>query len=609
MTEKQDLPVPDSIKISSLNLKNADIRDVLRGFGEKYGLNIWLSPEVNGVIPIHLTNIKLKDAIKFIVTRYGFSFRVRNNIIEIFKEIPKPEELPAAPVKMVLRNDRISFELTNVPLDSVTRKYTQLTNINVVAEKGLSGGITGFLTNLEKKEGFKILMGSNGFDIKESGGIFYVMKKESESQLGSKAVGRGQNSVVRIIDKRQIGFEANNASLKQLLEEIALQANMNIFFFGTIEGSVTANIDTLNIDKAIEFLLSNTKYTLWKDGEVYFIGDESQKKITNYELIKLSNLKADQILELLPKSVIEQAVLKVIKEQNGIMVIGSYDIIRACREYIALIDKPVPQILIEALVVDFSISRMDETGVKAFLQASGDSSIFKRQISPKIALQARGEDVNGYLSKASDFLGLKQIVKLPSDFRAQINLLESQGLANVQSTPQVATLNGHTALIKIGTREYILLTSEIESGDNTLRHQTTERLESYEANISLSVTPWVTSNDQVTVEIKPIFQIPGVSPMPGKIPPPINTREITATVRLKNGETYILGGLISTNQQEVIERVPILGRIPVLRFFFSHKTKREVKTKMMIFLTPHIYFGSDANVKHEEIIKEWQLAK
>jgi type II secretory pathway component GspD/PulD (secretin) len=205
-----------------------------------------------------------------------------------------------------------------------------------------------------------------------------------------------------------------------------------------------------------------------------------------------------------------------------------------------------------------------------------------------------------------DYFKINQIVRLPSDFRAQIGLMESMGLLDVQSTPQIAPLNGHTANIKISTKEYILMTSELDMGNTGGQpySKTTERLESFESNVSLSVTPWVTSNREVTVEVKPVFQIPGKSPAVGKIPPPINSREISSTVRLKDGETYVLGGLISTTVNDTRESLPVLGRIPVLGWLFSYKSKRTTKDKLMIFLTPHIYYGSEGAVNPLDVMKD-----
>ncbi|OGS33661.1 MAG: hypothetical protein A2293_10285 [Elusimicrobia bacterium RIFOXYB2_FULL_49_7] len=602
-----DLPISDSLVIPSLDFKSADIRDVLRAIATKYNLNVWLAPEVRGEIPVHLTNIKVKDALKFVIERYGYTYKYRNNVIEVSKPPLVKVEVVKPPIQMTVENNKLSFDFKDAEIDSIVRKYSSLTNINIVLDKAVKGVLSGRLNGVEIRQGLRILFESNGYEVKESNDIFYISTmKLADSESGTSTMGGAQSGgrfSVRVSEGK-VSFQINNGDLRQIINEIANQSGVSIFIYGDIKGRISARADSLAIESALQYLLRNTPYTFWKNGSIYFIGDQSAQQVPNSELIELKYIKAEEVLEILPKTILDKAAIKVIKGQNGIMVIGPYEIIVSAREYLALVDRPISQILIEALVVDFSLEKMNEIGFKLFMKNPKDTSSFTETFFPAVKAQGSGTGLNKYVGKVTDFFNIKQIVKLPSDFRAQIGLLENAGVANVQSTPQVATLNGNTAVIKIVNKQYILLTSEIQTDAATsVQQKTTERLESFETTVSLSITPWVTSNREVTVQVKPIFQIPGISPDPRKIPPPVNSREIESTVRLSNGETYILGGIITTSMADSRESVPFLGRIPVLGYLFSYTTKKSVKNKMMIFLTPHIYYGSEGAVDEEEIIR------
>jgi hypothetical protein len=80
-----------------------------------------MAPEVTGVIPVHLTNIKVKEAIRFIIDRYGYKFRNRNGIVEIYKPVEVKVEAPKPPLKIILEGDKISFDLKEAEIDSVVR--------------------------------------------------------------------------------------------------------------------------------------------------------------------------------------------------------------------------------------------------------------------------------------------------------------------------------------------------------------------------------------------------------------------------------------------------------------------------------------------------------
>jgi type IV pilus assembly protein PilQ len=183
-------------------------------------------------------------------------------------------------------------------------------------------------------------------------------------------------------------------------------------------------------------------------------------------------------------------------------------------------------------------------------------------------------------------------------------MLERDGIANVLSTPQIATLNGNTASISVGTTQYFRMKSSTVQGSTTPIQTESERFETIEATVSLSITPWVTSSREVTVEVNPVFQIPGNSPDPTQIPPTINKRELKSTIRLKDGETYILGGLVENTKQETVKKVPVLGSIPFLGVLFRNKSTTETKNRLMIFLTPHIYYGSEGAVNSDDVMKK-----
>jgi type II secretory pathway component GspD/PulD (secretin) len=102
------------------------------------------------------------------------------------------------------------------------------------------------------------------------------------------------------------------------------------------------------------------------------------------------------------------------------------------------------------------------------------------------------------------------------------------------------------------------------------------------------------------MEISPTFDVPGASPGPNT-PPPVNRRSLNSTVRVKSGEMIVLGGLIGESESQTIDKVPFLGSIPILKWIFSTKKTEKSKTQLMIYLIPHVYYGSEKNVNPSSI--------
>jgi len=477
------------------------------------------------------------------------------------------------------------------------------TGFNLVLDRTVSGTIKCKLKDVDIKQGIKVMLETNGLETRESEGIMYISKVEWEGAGKEGGAPNASKKVSLTVRNALVSLEVTNQSIAEIIKGISNQSNINIVIYGNVKGTISAKLEKVNIDDALQYLLKNSGYTFWKSKNIYFIGDATSEQTASSDLIKLKYIKADDVIELMPKEISTRATLKIIKEQNGLIVIGSVETISSAQEYIRLIDQPIPQILLEAMVIDFSITKMRDIGLKLFTRF--DSTIQGNSYYPDIDVTGSGTDISKSFNKFSEWSGLKQVVKLPSDFRARLSMLERKGIANVLSTPQIATLNGNTASISVGTTQYFLLKSSTISGANNPVATESEHFETIEATVSLSITPWVTASREVTVQVNPVFQIPGVSPDPGKIPPTINKRELKSTIRLKDGETFILGGLIENSKTDSRRQVPFLGSIPYLGVLFRSTVTTESKNRLMIFLTPHIYYGAEGAVNSDNLIKQF----
>ena len=165
--------------------------------------------------------------------------------------------------------------------------------------------------------------------------------------------------------------------------------------------------------------------------------------------------------------------------------------------------------------------------------------------------------------------------------------MEDQGLVKIRSTPKLATLNGHEATLKIGKTEYYL--EEISNYNySQSTHQTlTKQYKPVNADMTLTVKPYVSGDEQITLDIN-LGQSDFTTRIAQNAPPGMVTRSFTSTIRVRNGEMILLGGLEEKSSNETASGVPWLSRIPVLKWFFSNRTKSSSKSKLNIFIKPII---------------------
>ncbi|MGB2869558.1 MAG: hypothetical protein WBD36_13970, partial [Bacteroidota bacterium] len=275
------------------------------------------------------------------------------------------------------------------------------------------------------------------------------------------------------------------------------------------------------------------------------------------------------------------------KEHNGVVVISSNDVIAQAEEFFKQVDKPVAQVLIEAIVVDFDRTKGFELGVNAGYKGSGDTSVSARSdlLIPGLDVSFTGADLQNALQ------GVVKVGKLPSNFFLNLKALEQKGIANVKSRPLIATINGSPASLSIGTTQYFLLKTTTPYRDQTqVLFQESQNFQTIEADVKLEITPYVGADGQITVDIKPDFRTP-VGTFSSTVPPTINRRAMSSTLVMREGETIVLGGLIQESETENRTQTPILGSIPFLGYLFSSTTHSTSKSELMIYVTPHISYG------------------
>lgn len=221
------------------------------------------------------------------------------------------------------------------------------------------------------------------------------------------------------------------------------------------------------------------------------------------------------------------------------------------REY----DRALPQVLLEVWVQEMStdaqqVLGMDWKGVPNF---SGDPTV-------------------------PTFLELQW---QPWELLLALKALEEQGMATLLASPKIATLSGLEASIFVGDRVPIVLTD----ADGT------RTLEFLESGIDLRVTPRVSEDDYITINVRP--EVSTFIWQPGIQYPSIRTREAETTVRVKDGQPIVIGGLLQEQETELISKIPFISDLPILGRLFQWKDTKTEQTEMVIFMVPKIIDGSE----------------
>ncbi len=592
-------PIIDTvIVVPRLDFSGVPLADALRALARAHNLSMFIDPSVSGTLTMRLDNVTLRDAILFIIKEYHLAWERTGGIVKIFK--PPAPASPPAPLRVDVQNGLFSADLVNADLAQFVDTVIDLTGRNIIIERPAAGSVTGKVTAMPVDKALRVLLAASGFAVSEVDGVLYVAQANS----AAGAPGRGRNLNLTC-DSGLITLEAANAALNDVITALTTRCGLSLFVQTALDGTVQASFTGKTPDEALTYLLLNSKFSYSNINGIYFVGSRESQDLYTSRLIRLKHLVAAQVMELIPAALATQVSLKVAREHNGLVATGPNTALARLVDFLTEIDVPTAQVLFDVMVIDFTLSGNSTFQLTAN-NFGGDSGLQGQVYYPSIEMSGSGESLNDNIASLSRHLGISKPFTLSENFFVRLRWLEAEGKANVRSHPQIAALNGHTASISIGTTQYFLLESKAiyPSGQDNLT-QTAQRFETIEADMSLEVTPFVNSENELIVEVKPEFSTPAQQFDPD-IPPTINTRVLNSTVRLRNGETIVLGGLVQVDKRASISKLPILGYLPVLGRLFQNRSTIDVKSELMIYITPHVYYGSDGAVDQDSLMEQYR---
>jgi MSHA biogenesis protein MshL len=281
-----------------------------------------------------------------------------------------------------------------------------------------------------------------------------------------------------------------------------------------------------------------------------------------------------------------------INQLTGIIVITSYpEILGKAAEFIEAVEGTAQrQVLIQAKIVEVLLDDEFIYGIdwKLVFNAKGDKN-------PKNKWARFDQTADGFLTKAfTDTTGsFSQFTMATGAMKVLIQSLEEQGEVNIISSPQVSTLNNQTAIIRVATVETVFLGQTTTTATTATTTEAGATTSTVTIGVTLDVTPQISSTGVITMNIHPAItdQVGETTSRFGDTAPKIAVRETDTVVRVRDGETIVIGGLMSDKMVVKENKFPLLWRLPGIGRAFIAESKTVDKIDLVIFITPTILVG------------------
>lgn len=300
-----------------------------------------------------------------------------------------------------------------------------------------------------------------------------------------------------------------------------------------------------------------------------------------------SSNPSESILTIIPDEIKKDLDIKIDKELNSFLVNGPAANIERFESFIHYIDKAVPVILIEVMLLEVNRSATVETGIQAGI---GDKPVTtKGTVFPNADINLGASTINKIIDGFSGF-GSLNIGQVVPNFYLSLKAMETNGNLKVRSSPRLSTLNGHKAYLSIGETTYYVVTNQNYYGSQIPQASEVKNYQPIDAELSVTIMPLVSGNGQITMDIKVIQSSFNGQKVDKDAPPGINSREFTSIIRVKDQDLIVLGGLEESVKNDSGTGVPLLSRIPIIKWIFSSRKREDSKKKLSVLIKPTVIY-------------------
>lgn len=495
----------------------------------------------------------------------------------------KPEPLKSEEVPQAKDKGLFSLSVRDADIRDVFLLLSKDSGVNIVADMDVTGKISIDFTGLDLNSALYAITRQLGYTFRMDKGFIRVSKPILETRSFELNYITGRRSSTSTMSAAVTGGGITGTP-------IGTTSNINLNLSPTGAATQGAQISATGAGQGNVSVTTSGVSDFWnevrKGLEVIIFGDA-----TGGERSEGGFSRGDKSGNKL-----------IINEMAGIIYVTDYsDNMERIADFLKDVEEAVRrQVMIQAHIVEVSLDDSYSFGIDWELLTgsgageSGELFRFSQELVPTPAT------------------GVFQIGVTNKKVTALLDAMKKQGQVNVLSSPKISTMNNQRAVIKLTTKEVSWITNTILNAEgNVVLSYTTPQID--EVGIFLDVTPQVDESGLITIQIHPSISdkrpIDSISPDGKSSRPIIDTREIDAMIKVRNGQTIVIAGLIVDKINETTKRVPFLGDLPLLGNLFKQTFQEKRKSELVLLMTPYVLNDQsieDIRREHEESFRKFE---
>ncbi len=588
-----------------ISVGRQSLPELLRSVAGVAKVNLMVKGAESISVTCNFSRAKITDLIRFLCKEYNLEIDIVGNIVAISPVVPPPPP-PVAPkqigVSHRIATNSLSFDLSGDRLGDVTRRITDLTGTNFFLPQSLSEQrLSGYVKDMPFDEAVRSIAAMNGLEAaKDDGRVwsFYVAPNPAAGEqqgIGSAPLYQRRMpfspTELSIDSLGTITAQIGRGSIQDIITDLAEQQRLNYFFASPVDGQTSIWVREVDFETLLDVMLAGTEFSYYIEEGVWIFGaggaggaggtGGQQNTLTAVEVVGMKNRSVNEISKIIPEAIKRNVQVQEFADLNGIVLSGERRSVSRVRNFLRSIDRRVPLVTIEVMIVDATKQRVMDVGIDAGFGKSGVQS-GGSLAGIDVTLNAAG--VNSLINSFNGF-GSVNLGKVGSGFYLSLQFLEDNGVIEIASTPKLSTLNGHEATLTSGETRYYK-----EMANNYYGSQITMATESYvwksiDANLEIKITPFVSEDRHITLDIS-IDQTEFTAREEEDAPPGTATRSFKSLIRVQNEEMVLLGGIDQNVREKSNRGLPWIARVPVLKWFFGKGRDSKKEHRLNVFIKP-----------------------
>jgi len=588
-------------KIPALNtevditVSNTPVQEFLRGLANQSGININIDPGLNFNVSNNFNKVRVRDVLQFLQENYDLDIKPMGSILNIRKRDAEINLRNKIKIETDPVTKLVSLSVTQAPVRMVVNQIIERTGQNIIVTPGVGElQVSCFIRNMPLIPALEKMAMGNNFSVRKTEDGVLIFEAIPATQPSAQATrpengpkgnrNSGGTPEIKLLKKDTLQIYAQNCRLDEVIGKLFPLVKKPYNLITSLDDVISLKYESIPFEALLKELFAGTSATYKIDNGRYRIGKRNIIDLEEVQVVQLKYRTIDSISYIIPNQLKKEVDIKLYPDMNSLVISGARDRVNALTAFIHDLDKKIPVILIDVMIIDYKNSKDVSTGITAGL--SDKPTVSGGNVYPSVDMKLGSSSVNEIINGLNGF-GWVNLGKVKPNFYMTLKALEQDGIIDLKSTPQLSTLNGHKAKMSIGNTEYYQEQLNNIFGSMTTNSQMITTYKPVDAELSVTIRPIVDGNEEVTLDIK-VEQSDFTDRISAYAPPGKVSRKFESLIRVKDQEMILLGGLEQKENRDTRNGLPLLSRIPVLKWIFTSRDKTNSKSKLNIFIKPTI---------------------